>query len=395
MRRLVATTSTIFALLAGWDVPAAHARQPAATPDTASAPAASSGQPSIQIAILLDTSGSMDGLINQARTRIWDVVNDLTKARKNGQTPRFEVGLYQYGADSLPSSEGFLRCVQPFTTDLDMLSERLFALKTNGSAEYCGWVAQNALHQLSWNTTPATAPLAELPLRVVIIAGNEEFTQGPVDYKPVATSAKSRGVFFNTIYCGNTNEGEKSGWLNAAYLAGGSYNAIDQNQRFEYVASPQDAEILKLNDELNATYIAYGTSGTSFAMRQSMQDSTNLAASPAAAVERTASKASVYYCNSHWDLLDACKTNTVDIEKVPTAELPENMRSMTMDERKAHIRMLQGKRDEINKRIAALSRDREVFVADHRKKCGTTLDTAITKAVREQATKVGFAFIVD
>ena len=397
MRRIIATTSTLLALLSGWDpATSAFARQTTTPHPAAAAPDIKAAeQPVIQIAILLDTSGSMEGLINQARTRIWDVVNDLTKARKNGQVPRFEVGLYQYGSDTLPSSEGFLRCVQPFTTDLDMLSERLFALKTDGSAEFCGWVSQNALHQLSWNTTPATAPVADLPLRVIIIAGNEEFTQGPVDYKPVMTSAKSRGVFINTIYCGPYQEGEKSGWLNAAYLAGGSFNSIDHNQQIEYVAAPQDAEILRLNTALNETYIAYGASGSSNWARQQEQDATNIAASREAAVQRAASKASAYYCNSHWDLLDACKTNTVDIEKVPTADLPENMRAMTMDERKAYIRKLQDKRNEINKRIAELNRERDVFLIDHRKKCGVTLDTAITKAVREQATKVGFVFKAD
>ena len=101
--------------------------------------------PVIQVAILLDTSGSMEGLIHQARSRVWAVVNDLARARKEGLKPTLQLALYQYGSDELPASEGFLRCVLPFTSDLDAVSERLFALRVDGSAEYCGMALDAAL----------------------------------------------------------------------------------------------------------------------------------------------------------------------------------------------------------------------------------------------------------
>ncbi|MFR2287775.1 MAG: hypothetical protein ACLS9G_10290, partial [Akkermansia sp.] len=94
----------------------------------------------IQIALLLDTSGSMQGLINQARTYLWKVVNDMTLARQNGKLPAIQIALYEYGSGRLSSKDAWVRQVLPFTDDLDKVSDELFKLKTGGSEEYCGAV---------------------------------------------------------------------------------------------------------------------------------------------------------------------------------------------------------------------------------------------------------------
>ena len=379
--------------------PVGHPAATSTTPDTARAPSnpdIATAKPIIQIAILLDTSGSMEGLISQARSRIWDIVNVMTTARKNGQRAEFQVAVYQYGSDHLPPGEGFLTMVQPFTTDLDAISEKLFALTIGGSEEYCGQVMNSALRQLSWNATPASAPLSSLPLRILIIAGNEPFTQGPVDYQKPVADAKQRGVLVNTIYCGPYIDGERSGWLNAAHLGGGAFNAIDQNRKFIEIPCPQDDELMRLNSELNGTYLAYGAKGGAGQSRQVMQDATNLAASPAAALSRTAAKSSLNYSNSQWDLIDADTEKTADIEKISTQDLPEIMRPMTIPERKTHIAKLKARRVEIQAQIRELSAERTKFLNNHRSKpSGETLDSAIIKAIREQAVSAGFTFAPD
>ena len=101
-------------------------------------------KPLVQVAVLLDTSNSMDGLINQARTQLWKIVNELVSAEKSGSKPAIEVALYEYGNSSLARETGWLRLVVPFTTDLDLVARELFALKTNGGDEYCGQVIKDA-----------------------------------------------------------------------------------------------------------------------------------------------------------------------------------------------------------------------------------------------------------
>src|ERR1700693_5682961 len=94
--------------------------------------------PKIQVALLLDTRNSMDGLIAQAKTQLWAVVTEFARATKQGRTPRLEVPLFEYRNNRLSPEVGFVRQVLPFTDDLDKVSENLFTLTTYGGEEYCG-----------------------------------------------------------------------------------------------------------------------------------------------------------------------------------------------------------------------------------------------------------------
>src|SRR5690606_7945439 len=120
----------------------------------------------IQVAILLDTSNSMDGLIEQAKSRLWNIVNTLTTLKYQGRAPEIEIGLYEYGNDGLSSEANYIRQVAPLTTDLDLISEKLFSLRTNGGSEYCGAVIQDAVTKLTWKD-------GNKNMKLVYIAGNE------------------------------------------------------------------------------------------------------------------------------------------------------------------------------------------------------------------------------
>src|SRR5213594_1781981 len=103
-----------------------------------------SSAPLVQIAILLDTSGSMQGLIEQAKGQLWKIVNEFINAKQNGKRPELEVALYEYGKQTLSPATGWIRQIVPLTNDLDKISEELFKLTTNGGEEYCGWVIKDA-----------------------------------------------------------------------------------------------------------------------------------------------------------------------------------------------------------------------------------------------------------
>src|SRR3989304_8235899 len=103
--------------------------------------AASSQSPNtntVQLAILLDTSNSMDGLIEQAKTQLWKIVNEMARSKRDGENINLYVALYEYGNDGLSAEEGHVRLISPLTNDLDKISEELFKLRTNGGSEYCG-----------------------------------------------------------------------------------------------------------------------------------------------------------------------------------------------------------------------------------------------------------------
>jgi hypothetical protein len=221
----------------------------------------------VRIALLLDTSNSMDGLINQAKAQLWDIVNKFTHAKcGNDGRPQLQIALYQYGNDDLSSREGYIQQVLGFSSDLDEISEKLFSLSTNGGEEYCGQVIQTSLSQLDWGKNPDQ-------LKMIFIAGNEPFTQGKLNYKDAVANAKEKDVIVNTIFCGAYEQGINTGWKNGAQLTGGEYMAIDHNREVVHIATPYDDVIIKLNSRLNKTYISYGALGAAKIQQQSAQDS--------------------------------------------------------------------------------------------------------------------------
>ncbi len=340
--------------------------------------------PRVQLALLLDTSGSMSGLIGQAKAQLWRIVNQFAEAEQNGVAPRVEVALFEYGNDGLPAGEGHIRMIVPFTTDLDRLSEELFSLTTNGGQEYCGHVIRDALQRLDWSRR-------ENDLKAVFIAGNEPFTQGTVEYRAVCPEALERRIKVNTIFCGDRRTGSGSGWEDGARLGGGKYLSIDHNHTTAYIAAPQDDEIRRLNNELNWTYLYYGREGKAKKRRQVEQDENAAKMGEGSFVQRAESKASRNYRNNDWDIVDALKSGK-DVANMPEEELPEEMRRMKPAAREKYVEAQAKRRDEIQERIQKLSEEREEYVAKQRAAqpaAPATLDEAVVETVTEQAAEVG------
>jgi von Willebrand factor type A domain len=342
--------------------------------------------PRVQIALLLDTSNSMDGLIDQARSQLWSVVNEFAAARRDGQAVELQVALYEYGNNRIPAARGYVRQVLPFTTDLDRVSEELFALTTFGGEEYCGLVIQTALDELRWSTSPGD-------LKAVFIAGNEPFSQGPVDFRRVSARAHARDIAINTIHCGSRAEGERTGWSEGARLADGTFGVLDQNQPVAHVPAPQDDEIARLGGALNDTYIPYGAQGTTGQARQQAQDSNAAKANKGAAVNRAFTKATRLYSNEGWDLVDAVKNRQVELKAMKTTDLPSSLQGLTLDERRAVVEAKAQERARIQSRIQELEKERKAYLAQIRRAeaAPETLDAVMMQGLRDQAACRGFA----
>jgi len=349
--------------------------------------AATDGAPRarVQVALLLDTSNSMDGLIHQAKTQLWRIVNEFAGVRKHGRQPRLEVALFEYGNNGLPAAVGYLRMVTPFTTDLDLLSAKLFQLHTNGGEEYCGQVIQTALDQLSWDPSPET-------LKILYVAGNEPFSQGPVDLRCVCQRARHRGITVNTIHCGDRQSGVHGLWEEGALLGGGVFFSINSDLR-TVIDTPYDAELARLNQAINATYVPYGSQGAAGQSNQVAQDRNAAAASPAVMATRAEAKASGLYKNEQWDLVDAVKEGKKKVEELKEAELPAEMRRMTLPERRAHVTAKGRERAASQEQVAKLQQQRAAYIAKKAQEAGgdKTLEDAVVISVRQQAAKAGFA----
>ena len=347
----------------------------------------SADTPRIQIAILLDTSNSMDGLINQAKSRLWSIVNEMAMARKQNTVPRLEVALFEYGNDSLPAESNYVRRVIPLTSDLDAISQALFGLTTNGGSEYCGAVIQEAVDRLEWTN-------GKNDLQLIFIAGNEPFNQGPVDYHQSCKSAISRGITVNTIFCGDLQDGINTMWNDGALLADGSYSNIDQNRQLVHVSAPQDREILALGKELNDTYIPFGSEGIKRKAMQDKQDEEAGAIHEEVAVQRSVAKSSSYYTNTGWDLVDAVENGNTRLSEIPAEKLPANMKKMTVKERETYVQKMKKRRSVLQEKINTLNRERSEYIAAKNREQSeeNTLNNALLKVIREQAEKKHFTF---
>jgi hypothetical protein len=337
----------------------------------------------IQVAILLDVSNSMDGLIDQAKAQLWTMVNTLGRVRcETNTSPKVEIALYEYGTPRNDSRKGYIRQINNFITDLDSLSENLFALTTNGGDEYCGHVIYSSANELEWDRGDSS-------YKVIFIAGNESFRQGEINFTQACTSAKTKGVIVNTIYCGDRQQGIREFWNLAGECGNGSFSNINQDQKIEDIATPFDDEIVQLNDKLNSTYIGYGQKGGMYAEKQSKMDKANAGVSRKAAIKRAEAKSNAkIYKNSNWDLVDRVADNEAELEKIDRKTLPDSLQNKTTAELKTIVKEKSKERTTIQTRIVELNRQRQQYINDDKKKGSTaavaTLETEVERIIKEQ-----------
>lgn len=341
----------------------------------------------IQMALLLDTSNSMDGLIDQAKAQLWKMVNQLASSKKDGEAADIEIALFEYGNDNLAMGEGYVRMVSALTKDVDGISEKLFQLKTRGGSEYCGWVIGDAVKDLKWSTD-------DNDLKIILIAGNEPFNQGPKDYKETCKWARDKDILINTVFCGAWREGIETFWEDGAKIGKGKYLNIEQDKKVIHIRTPYDDILIELNIRLNKTYIGYGSQGKMMKERQSKQDSNAAAYGQANAAQRASYKVKEQYRNDDWDLLDATEGGDKKVESMKKEDLPEEMQNMNIAERKEYIEKLRKEREDVKKQIQDMDKKIRDYVAAEEKKnpAANTLDNVMMQTVTEQAKAKGFEF---
>lgn len=354
---------------------------------------------SIDLVLCLDVSGSMNGLIDSAKLRLWDIVNELARLRP---VPNLRVALYSYGATRYPADKGWVRKEVDLTEDLDDVYRVLNGLRTGGGEELVARVSKTALDEQKWSKDKDA-------LKLIFVAGNESVDQDrQVSLADVAVSAKKAGVIVNTIYCGADGNTEAEAWARFAASCNGRYMNIDQNRTAKQVTvkTEFDDQIIKLGEELNKTYVAYGKDGREKAENQVAQDrnAANAPGAPgagaAAALGRAQSKAGALYRNSTWDLVDRMKEKDFDLAKIKEDELCDDLRKLKPEERLAFLKKKADERSEIQKKIADLSAKRQKKVDEELAKkpksdAEKALDEALKSVIHEQARVKGFKIAPD
>lgn len=338
------------------------------------------------MAILLDVSNSMDGLIYQAKNQLWNTVITIGKLRCGEKPADFEIALYEYGRSDNDSANGYIRMICSFTKDLDLLNQKLSGLTTKGGDEYCGRVLYNSLTQLPWDSGSSA-------YKTIFIAGNESFLQGSYRYVNACELAVQKGVIVNTIFCGTRTKGIQENWDLSNNCGNGSFSWIDQDAQEFWVPTPYDTNLIVLKNKFNETYIPYGSGGLAFYEQMKGYDTVAVSNvyDPNRIVSYIVTKADpLLYNNARWDLVDAYEKDSIILEKIDTKTLDSVLQQKTKEELKQYVLQLTLKRNDIRREIMETEQKQSQFISEARDKSGLgkevyTLKNQVQRIITEQA----------
>ena len=337
--------------------------------------------PHVQVALLLDVSNSMDGLISQAKDQLWGLLKLVSQVRcGDGQAPAVEVALYEYGRPGNGAENGFAKKIEPFTKDLEQLYSSLYALTTNGGDEYCGYVMQKALDELAWDTAAGS-------YKTILIAGNESFLQGDVSFTKACETARKKGVIVNTIFCGENKTGIGLNWNLGASCGNGSYTSLDKDAVPQIIPTPYDSALFVLNTKMRNTTIPYGKApvfDTVYTYNTGSIDKVI-----GINVVRSDPKKSGYFKS---DLVDMVRYDNRLLDRIKAEDLPDSLKGKPHNYLVQLVAQKQAERDQLRKELLELDNQRSAFVAEA-KRTGNfpaTLLDIIEGIIRKQISRFGF-----
>lgn len=260
----------------------------------------------IQIAFLLDVSGSMDQLILKAKSQFWRLATYLGTGTKKGRKPVVEFSIMTYGLDH---ETDLCKILTDFNPDLDSVAMNLHEIEIGGGTEYCWTTINIALDRLTWSKN-------KNHLKLIIIAGNESFNQENANSKNIVDKAKRMSVVVNTIYCSPTEQDPISHeWESAAVQTKGSYFSISLNDSLNLKDNFLDNKLRDFNEKFNATYVPFGLTGQRSYARMLLQDENSKMAGIPFFRERVIYKVSESFKNPTWDLVDAVQADSSILTK--------------------------------------------------------------------------------
>lgn len=343
----------------------------------------------IELVFVLDTTGSMGGLLEGAKSKIWSIVNDIMQKR-GGKDVQVKVGLVAYR----DRGDAYITKVTPLTENLDDVYAQLMAYRAEGGGdtpEDVRSALQDTLNKVGWSKPGVPAS------KIMFLVGDAPPHEDYKNVQDTTTSAKKArelGMIINTIQCGNIRETTLP-WRNIAQWGGGEYFAIEQDGGVQVIATPYDAELASLGEKIGGTYMAYGHAdlrkskkAKQVAMEEKVATAASLAPAAAApAAERAVNKAMNKSAYDESDLVQQFESGSLSLDKIADSDLPDELQALKPAERKAKLEQRMQERKQIKEKIVAVSKKREEFLAQERSKGSvkkTGFDAAVASALEKQ-----------
>ncbi len=348
----------------------------------------------IEVVFVLDTTGSMSGLIDTAKQKIWSIASSMASAQN---APEVKVGLVAYR----DRGDAYVTQVTDLSHDLDSVYGKLMDFRAEGGGdtpESGNTALRVAVDEISWgsgdNVTGQT-------YRVIFLVGDAPMHldyPDEEDLSSVIRRAQARGIIVNTIRAGNSPQ-TQSQWQWIAGLAQGAYTTIDQHAQAVAIATPYDTKLAEVSAALDHTRLPYGnredraTAAAKAGATRKLHDQASAAtrARRAAFNAKAGGKKNLY----GKDLVNAISTGEVKLDEVAEDELPATLRSMNKEEQQQYIAGVAEKRQELEKQITSLTRARADYIASQTESMDNleeSFEYKIYETIKSQTADVGLEY---
>jgi Mg-chelatase subunit ChlD len=349
------------------------------------------GKAKVEVVFVLDTTGSMGGLIDAAKEKIWSIATTLAQA---DPAPEITMGLIAYR----DRGDAYVTKIVDLSQDLDSMYATLMDFAAEGGGDGPEDVNQalyDAVNQMSWSQDQST-------YKVLFLVGDApphmDYQDG-AKYPEIVAAAAAKGIVVNTIQCGGSVETVHP-WRHIAALGNGRYFTVEQAGSAVAIASPFDSEIARLAAELDATRLYYGSDEDRARMDAKVAATAQLheSASTAAQARRGVFNATESGAANRLgvsELVHDVATGRVDLSAVPSAELPLPLVGLSLEEQSEVIEATAQRREQLQERIVELAGERDAFITGEVEELGgaaDSLDRQIYEAVREQAAPKGLSY---
>ncbi|MAE95002.1 MAG: hypothetical protein CL910_10110 [Deltaproteobacteria bacterium] len=356
-------------------------------PEPTPTPVVPIGEAKIEVAFVLDTTGSMSGLIEGAKQKIWSIANQMASSQQKASLRVALIGYRDRG-------DAYVTRRFDLTEDIDSIYGHLRAFGAGGGGdtpESVNQALREAVNDLSWSED-------EDVYKVVFLVGDApphlDYPQD-VQYQATARLAKQKDIVLNTIQCGS-HPGTTPIWREIAGIGLGQYAAIAQDGGMVAMAAPMDEELATLNRELAATVVVYGGEEEKRRMAQKVKNSVDADAPAAASRLSYLSKVGGSVMSGMSDLVDAVKDG-LELDSLDAEVLPKPMRIMSPAEQKAYVGQKLEERGRIQTRIDELSGKRDLWVKAETERLRAEghddgFDGRVFETIKEQAAKKGIVY---
>lgn len=344
-------------------------------------PANQPAKPRIEVCFVLDTTGSMSGLIEGAKQKIWSIANEMVSAKP---TPEIRVGLVAYR----DRGDAYVLKTFDLSSDIDAVYANLRGFSAGGGGdtpESVNEALYEAVHKMDWSQDHSV-------LKIIFLVGDAppHMDYNAPKYPEICQAAMKKDLIINTVQCGSMAETIPI-WKAIAQLGEGSYVAIAQSGGMVAIATPMDAELAELNRQLGKTIVAYGSDTA----RRSLTAKQMAAEAAPAAVSADRLTFNARYgvaVQGEGELLDSLASGKLTLSDVKKDQLPTDWQKLSEAELAAKIAKQQAERRELQAQILKLSQARDAYLAKERQRLaaagkGDSFDEKVSQAIRAQAAR--------